>query len=133
MHTDLFLQDFVQSNVYNHCKPKPCISAQRTTFESIPTGKNLFLLQGTTVLITGSLFLLQGFPCKPLYFSVSDCSVGCSPRWYEIGSFSGPPWLTRPPGLDFGFQYALIRNNWSKRFGIEYRALLGPGFSGTGK
>ena len=27
------------------------------------------------VLITGSLFSLQGFPCKPLYFPVRDCSV----------------------------------------------------------
>ena len=27
------------------------------------------------------------------------------------------------PCLDFGFQYALIRNNWSKKFGVEYWAL----------
>ena len=50
-----------------HCTQTPC--------EPIPTGKNLFSLQGTPVLIAGSLFSLQGFPCKPLYFSVWDCSV----------------------------------------------------------
>ena len=33
---------------------------------------------------------------------------------------------TRPgPCLDFGFQYALIRNNRSKKFGVEYWALPG--------
>ena len=25
--------------------------------------------------------------------------------------------------LDFGFQYALIRNNQSKKFGVEYRVM----------
>ena len=34
---------------------------------------------------------------------------------------SGPPQLARHPSpgpcLDYGFQYALIRNNWSKNFG----------------
>ena len=29
------------------------------------------------------------------------------------------------PCLDFGFQYAFIRNNRSKRFGVEYWALPG--------
>ena len=43
--------------------------------QSIPTGKYLFSLEVTPVLITGSLFSLQGFPCKPLYFPVRDCSV----------------------------------------------------------
>ena len=37
--------------------------------------------------------------------------------------------LTRPsrpgPCLDFGFQYAFIRNNRSNNFGVEYWALLG--------
>ena len=37
--------------------------------------KKLFSIQGTPVLIAGSLFSLQGFPCKPLYFPVRDCSV----------------------------------------------------------
>ena len=36
--------------------------------------------------------------------------------------FTGPLWLARPlrpgPCLDFGFQYALIRNNRSKKFGV---------------
>ena len=42
---------------------------------------------------------------------------------------SGPPRLARPPRpgpcLDFGFQYALIRNNRSKKIGVEYWALPG--------
>ena len=50
-----------------HCKPKPC--------KSILTGKNLLSLQGNPVLIAGSLFSLQGFPCISLYFPVRDCSV----------------------------------------------------------
>ena len=50
-------------------------SSQRTPCEPIPTGKNLFSLQGTPFLIAGSLFSLQGFPCKPLYFPVRDCSA----------------------------------------------------------
>ena len=29
------------------------------------------------------------------------------------------------PSLDFRFQYALIRNNWSKKFGVEYWTLPG--------
>ena len=47
---------------------KPC--------KSIPTGKYLLSLQGNPVLIAGSLFWLQGFPCISLYFPVRDCSVG---------------------------------------------------------
>ena len=35
-------------------------------------------------------------------------------------------WKSRSgPCLDFGFQYTLIRNNWSKKFGVEYWALPG--------
>ena len=30
----------------------------------ILTGKNLFSLQGTPVLIAGNLYSLQGFPCE---------------------------------------------------------------------
>jgi hypothetical protein len=41
----------------------------------LKTGKNLFSLQGTPVLIAGSLFSLQRFPCKPLYFPGRDCSA----------------------------------------------------------
>ena len=41
---------------------------------------------------------------------------------------SGPPRQGRQakfgPCLDFGFQYALIRNNWSKNFGVEYWPFL---------
>ena len=57
-----------------HCKPKPC-KAYRELPVSFFTGKNLFSLQGTPVLIAGSLFSIQGFPCKPLYFPVRDCSA----------------------------------------------------------
>ena len=41
----------------------------------------------------------------------------------------GAPRLARPtragPCLDFGFPHALIRNNRSKQFGVEYWALPG--------
>ena len=34
-------------------------------------------------------------------------------EWAVI-NIAGPPWQARfGPCLDFGFQYALIRNNWS--------------------
>ena len=40
---------------------------------------------------------------------------------------TGVPRLTRPPRpgpcLDFGFQYALIRNNQPKKIGVEHRTL----------
>jgi hypothetical protein len=43
--------------------------------------------------------------------------------------YPGPPRLLRPPRpgpcLNFGFQYALIRSNQSKKFGVEYWALPG--------
>ena len=42
---------------------------------------------------------------------------------------SGPPRQGRQarfsPCLDFGFQYTLIRNNWFKKFGVEYWTLPG--------
>ena len=46
-------------------------------------------LQGTPVFITGSLFSLKGFPCKPLYFPVRDCSevkfiMFCTQMNFEI-------------------------------------------------
>ena len=50
-------------------------SSQETPCEPIPIEKNLFSLQGTPDLITGSLFSLQGFPCKLLYFPVRDCRL----------------------------------------------------------
>ena len=42
-----------------------------------------------------------------------------------LSTYLGPPQLARPPRpcLDFGFQYALIRNNRSKKNGVEYWAL----------
>ena len=40
------------------------------------SGSSLLLsLQGNPVLIAGSLFWLQGFPCISLYFPVRDCST----------------------------------------------------------
>ena len=56
---------------------------QSRTGSEKATGKNLFSLQGTPVLITGSLFSLRGLPCKPLYFSVGDCSVLQTETCYE--------------------------------------------------
>ena len=64
-------------NVIRPLQTQTLYSSQGTPCEPIPTGKNLFSLQGTPVLITGSLFSLQGFPCKPLYFPVRDCSAIC--------------------------------------------------------
>ena len=37
--------------------------------------QNIIQVVHYPVLIAGSLFSLQGFPCKPLYFPVRDCSV----------------------------------------------------------
>ena len=56
-HKELPVSQFLQG--------KPCFHYR----------KPLFSLQGTPVLIEGSLFSLQGFPCKPLYFPVRDCRV----------------------------------------------------------
>ena len=46
-----------------------------------------------------------------------------------VDIYAGPPWQARQarfgPCLDFGFQYALIRNNQSKNFGVEYWTLPG--------
>ena len=52
-----------------------CGSLNVLPIQSLLTGKDLFSLQGTPVVIAGFLFSLQGFPCKPLYFPVRDCSV----------------------------------------------------------
>ena len=57
---------------------------QGSPCEVFHTGKNLFSLQGTPVLIAGSLFSLQVFPCKPLYFPVRDCSADEPNYFYEL-------------------------------------------------
>ena len=48
---------------------------------------------------------------------------------FSSHSVSGSPQQARQtrfgPCLDFGFQYALIRNNRSKNFGVEYWTLPG--------
>ena len=38
-------------------------------------------ITGNPVLIAGILFPLQGFPCKPLYFPVRDCSAITRKIW----------------------------------------------------
>ena len=59
---------------------KPC--------KSIPTGKYLLSLQGNPVLIAGSLFSLQSFPCISLYFPARDCSVVlCCPLLTKYNNF----------------------------------------------
>ena len=50
---------------YTHCKPKPCIAHRELPVSHFPQEKPFF--------IAGSLFSLQGFPYKPLYFPVRDC------------------------------------------------------------
>ena len=50
------------------------------------TGKNLFSLQGTTILIAGTLFSLQGFPCEKNFtektlFSLQGMGVQCRIVW----------------------------------------------------
>ena len=49
-----------------------------TMLKSLALCKDNYILQGTPVLIAGSLLSLQGFPCKPLYFPIRDCSVPAS-------------------------------------------------------
>ena len=56
-----------------------------------------------------------------------DQDISSCPCNYWWPPYSGPPRLAMPqrpgPCLDFRSQYALIRNNQSKKFGVEYRAL----------
>ena len=61
-----------------HCKPKPCKAYRELPVSQFSQGKTCFQYREplAPVLIAGSLFSLQGFPCKPLYFPVRDCSVG---------------------------------------------------------
>ena len=84
----------------------------------------------------------------PIYWLLAPCLCASCLIWHIGGQCSyidkplsqfwwtqlyfrntGPPRLARPPRpgpcLDFGFQYALIRNNQSKKFGVEYWALPG--------
>ena len=49
--------------------------------KSLALCKDNYILQGTPVLIAGSLFSLQGFPCKPLYFPVRGYSVLHTKGW----------------------------------------------------
>jgi hypothetical protein len=58
-----------------HCKHKPCKAYRELPVIQFSQGKTVFIT-GNPVLIAGILFSLQGFPCKPLYFPVRDCSVG---------------------------------------------------------
>ena len=67
-----------------HCKPRPC-KAYR---EVISHRKKQVFITGNPVLIAGILFSLQGFPCKPLYFPVLDCSVHV--EWSAFTEFSIP-------------------------------------------
>ena len=52
------------------------ITLQGTHCKSIHTGNNLISLQGTLVLIAGSLFSLKGFSFKSLYFPVRIAGSG---------------------------------------------------------
>ena len=53
----------------------------------------------------------------------------CHPLLDMPTAITGPPRQAMQarlrPCLDLGFQYALIRNNWSKIFGVEYWTLPG--------
>ena len=56
-------------------------------------------------------------------FSYKKCATEktTNEATFEILNLSGAPRMARPPRpgpcLDFGFQYSLIRNNLSKKFG----------------
>ena len=59
---------------------------QSFPWEVFLTGKNLFSLQGTTILIAGTLFSLQGFPCEKNFtektlFSLQGMGVQCRIVW----------------------------------------------------
>ena len=58
-----------------------------------------------------------------LRFILEQCEIEMTPIISIIHLIAGPPRFG--PCLDFGFQYALIRNNRSKNFGVEYWALPG--------
>ena len=59
-----------------------------------------------------------GEHAPPLIAGPVNPSGSVAPDYRGASSGKAPP---RPgPCLDFGFQYALIRNNWSKKFGVEY-------------
>ena len=82
------------------------------------------------------LLFFRFYPSFCKYFQLPSCfylSKALSlENFRKIKLFlatSGPPRQARQarfgPCLDFGFQYTLIRNNRSKKFGVEYWTLLG--------
>ena len=76
----IIIQHFTRNETHT-ANPNP-VKLTENPCKSIPTGKDLYSLQGTPVLIAGSLFSLQGFPCISLYLPVRDCSAVtycCSP------------------------------------------------------
>ena len=94
------------------------------------------IFKHTFVDVADSCFLLghkASHPCMNQLNSVANRYM----HKYVVQSYGskfcyarldlGPPRLARPPRpgpcLDFGFQYALIRNNQTKKFGVEYKAL----------
>ena len=90
----------------------------------LKTGKNLFSLQGTPVLITGSLFSLQGFPSKPLYFPVRDCSVVYSGSYgyFFCQIFEGPKFFPCPISiLDSRVLILALSPNWVKFYLVSVK------------
>ena len=65
---------------------------------------------------------------KPFFPQIPNVSVNWI-EWSNSMWATGAPRLAKPPRpgpcLDFAFQYDLIRNNQSKKFGVEYWALPG--------
>jgi hypothetical protein len=60
---------------WEHCKPKPYKAYRELPVSQFTQGKTCFHYREP-------LFSLQGFPCKPLYFPVRDCSeVDAFERW----------------------------------------------------
>ena len=69
-----FLQILALKSTFMHCKPEPCKAYRELPVSQFSQGKPVFITRNP-LLIVGFLFSLQGFPCKPLYFPVRDCSV----------------------------------------------------------
>ena len=69
------------------------------------------------------------YTCLHFFDWLENCRKIHWLRLFEYKLLAGPPRLLRPPRpgpcLNFGFQYAFIRNNRSKKFGVEYWALPG--------
>ena len=78
-------------------------------------------------------FTPNGWPITRQKLAVIKANISkVRKRTYKLllySHYSGAPRLARPPRpgpcLYFGFQYALMRNNRSKKFGVEYWALSG--------